>query len=51
MAQFPPPTHNAFDMEGLLTPEELDIRDRTRAFMVSVLYSHTQLKKTARPPK
>lgn len=33
MANFPPPAHDAFHVDSLLTAEERNIRDRTRAFM------------------
>ena len=37
MANFPPAVHDVFLFDELLTPEEKDIRYRTRAFMVSPL--------------
>jgi hypothetical protein len=35
MATFPPAVHDVFHFDDLLTGEEKDIRQRTRAFMVS----------------
>lgn len=32
---FPPARHDALELEGLLTQEERDVRDRVRAFAVS----------------